>query len=98
MNAEAYSQRIHSLPAASYHGGHQASYNYSVMWWHGNNRPSRERERQRERVREQISESMETSKEKQKHIILLCTVCKLKPHNSDTQQHIKRAKEETYKS
>lgn len=79
-------------PAASYHGSHQASYNYSVMWWHGNNGPSRERERQRERVREQISESMETSKEK--HIILLCTVCRLKLHNSDTQQHIKRAKEE----
>lgn len=36
------------------------------------------------------SESRETSKEK--HIILLCTVCRLNLHNPDIQQHKKRAK------
>lgn len=40
------------------------------------------------------SESTETSKEK--HIILLCTVCRQNLHNSDTRLHKKKGKRKKY--
>jgi len=80
VTAEARSRHI--VNTDPYPGGHQASRSSSVMRWHDNNGAAAGR------VGEQIRERELGVEQETTHIILPCTVCRLKLHNSET--HKKR--------
>lgn len=95
MKAEACSQLRSSLPVAcrllSWWPSSFIRLQCDVVAWQ---QWAKQRKGKGESRGADYSESTETSKEK--HIILLCTVCRLNLHNSDTQQHKKRAKSLKY--
>lgn len=75
------SQPAYKQPPDSYLGGHQASHNYSAMWWHGNDGPGSEVEQGEGGITARAGRQARKRK-----IILLCTLCRLKLHSSDTRQ------------
>lgn len=104
VKAAACSQHIKSLSAACRLLSHWSS---SFIWlqcdvvaWQqrAKQRPREERERRRRSGRE-LGEQIRVGagrQGKEKHIILLCTVCRLNLRNSDTRQHKKGQKNLKY--